>query len=113
LGQVVNAARAAGVQPLASVFSDVDDLEGLRAWVEAARAMGFEGAGCLHPRQVRVVHAALAPRPEEVAQARRIVAALEAAYAAGLGAVAVDGRMVDAPVARRARRVLDLAGADE
>jgi citrate lyase subunit beta/citryl-CoA lyase len=104
--QVVNAARAAGVQPLASVYSAIDDEDGLRSWIEQARGLGFEGAGCLHPRQVRVVHESLAPSPAEAAQARRIVEAFEAAQAAGLGALALDGKMIDAPVVARARRML-------
>ncbi len=103
--QVLNAARAADVQPLASVYSAIDDERGLSAWVEEMRGLGFEGAGCLHPRQVRIVHASLAPSPAEAAQARRIVDAFEAAQAAGLGALALDGKMIDAPVVARARRV--------
>jgi citrate lyase subunit beta/citryl-CoA lyase len=106
--QVVNAARAAGVQPLASVYSAIDDERGLSAWVEEMRGLGFEGAGCLHPRQVRIVHASLAPSPAEAAQARRIVEAFEAAQAAGLGALALDGKMIDAPVVARARRLLGM-----
>ncbi len=105
-GQVLNAARAAGVQPLASVFADVDDAVGLAAWAEAERKLGFEGVGCIHPRQVRVVHEAFRPSAAEVEQARRIVDAFAAAQAAGLGVVAVDGKMVDAPVVERARRAL-------
>lgn len=101
--QIINAARAAGVQPLASVYSAIDDEAGLRAWIAEARALGFTGAGCLHPRQVRIVHAAFAPTAAEMEQARRIVAAFEAA---GGGASAVDGQMIDAPVVERARRVL-------
>ena len=109
--QVVNAARAVGVAPLASVYSAIDDEAGLRAWLADARALGFAGAGCLHPRQIRAVHAAWAPSPAEVEQARKIVAAFEDAWATGLGAVAVDGQMVDAPVVARAQQVLSLAGA--
>ncbi len=105
--QIVNAARAAGVQPLASVYSAIDDEAGLRAWIGEARGLGFSGAGCLHPRQVRIVHAAFAPSAAETERARRIVAAFEAA---GGGAIAVDGQMVDAPIVERARRVLRMAG---
>jgi citrate lyase subunit beta/citryl-CoA lyase len=120
--QVVAAARAAGVQPLASVFADLDDAGGLRRWAEAARDLGFEGAGCIHPRQVRPVRASFTPSPDEVAHARRIVAAFEgledaedgvpgAVEGEGRGVVAVEGEMVDAPVVARAHRVLRLAGA--
>jgi citrate lyase subunit beta / citryl-CoA lyase len=107
--QVVNAARAAGVQPLASIYSAIDDEAGLRAWLADARGLGFAGAGCLHPRQIRVVHTAFAPTLVEIEQARRIVAAYEAALAARQGVVAVDDRMVDAPVVARARQLLWMA----
>lgn len=104
--QIVNAARAAGVQPLASVYSAIDDEAGLRAWLADARGLGFAGAGCLHPRQIRIVHAAFAPSQDEIVRAQRIVAAFNAAQAVGVGVVAVDGAMVDAPVVERARQVL-------
>jgi citrate lyase subunit beta/citryl-CoA lyase len=109
LGQVVNAARAAGVAPLASVYADVSDEAGMSAWAREMHQMGFEGAGCLHPRQVRLANAAFTPTSEAVAQAERILAAFEQAQAAGSGVAAVDGQMVDAPVAARARRTLRLA----
>jgi citrate lyase subunit beta/citryl-CoA lyase len=112
MGQVVNAARAAGVQPLGSVYGDVDDEAGLRAWAQAARRLGFEGVGCIHPRQVRVVHEALAPPAAEQARASAIVSAYEAAVQAGQGVVALDGAMIDAPVVARARRTLRLALAE-
>jgi citrate lyase subunit beta / citryl-CoA lyase len=111
--QVINAARAAGVQPLASVFSSVDDTEGLRAYAQEARALGFDGVGCIHPRQVRVVHEAFAPADKEMEQAQRILAAFDEATAAGSGVVAVDGRMVDAPVVERARQTLRRAAAGQ
>ena len=106
---VVNAARAAGVSPSDSVFSDVADLEGLRAAVLEAKALGFEGKGCIHPRQVPVVHAAFAPTPDEIARAQRIVLAFEDATRRGLGVVAVGSKMVDPPVVKRALRTLRTA----
>jgi citrate lyase subunit beta / citryl-CoA lyase len=110
--QVVAAARAAGVQPLASVFASVDDDLGLRHWAEGARDLGFEGAACIHPRQVRPVREAFRPGADEVQRARRIVAAFQQGPAA-VGVVAVDGEMVDAPVVARAQRTLRLAGERE
>lgn len=104
--QIVNAARAAGVQPLASVYSAIDDEAGLHTWLTDARGLGFAGAGCLHPRQIRIVHAAFAPSEDEIAHAQQIVAAFEQAQASGSGVVAVHGAMVDAPVVERARQVL-------
>lgn len=109
--QIVNAARAAGVQPLASVFAEVDDLAGMERFAAQARDFGFDGVACLHPRQIRAAHAGFRPAPAVIEQARRIVSALEAAQAAGRGVAVVDGRMIDPPVVERARRVLKLAEA--
>ena len=64
--RLVNAARAAGVQPIDSVFGDVGDEEGLRSWATRARALGFEGMGCVHPRQIGPIHEAFAPSAAEI-----------------------------------------------
>jgi len=106
---VVMAARSAGVQAHDSVYSDVDDETGLAAYCAASRALGFDGIGLVHPRQIAAAHAAFDPSPAELGEARRIVAALDEALAQGLGVVSLDGRMVDAPVAARARRLVGLA----
>lgn len=106
---VVMAAKAAGVQAHDSVYSDVDDAAGLEAYCAASRALGFDGVGLVHPRQIAAAHAAFNPSPAELDEARRIVAALDEALAQGLGVVSLDGRMVDAPVAARARRLVELA----
>jgi citrate lyase subunit beta/citryl-CoA lyase len=108
---VVNAARAAGVAPSDSVFSDVADEDGLRAAVLEARALGFEGKGCIHPRQVPVVHAGFAPTADEVLKAQRIALAFEDATRRGIGVVALGSKMVDAPVVKRALRTLRMAEA--
>ncbi|MEW6250199.1 MAG: aldolase/citrate lyase family protein [Planctomycetota bacterium] len=109
--QVVNAARAAGVQPIDTVFSDVADMEGLRASVLEAKALGFDGKGCIHPRQIRVIHEAFAPAPAELEKARKIVAAFNEAQEKGLGVVALGSKMIDPPVVKRALRVVRLAEA--
>ena len=110
---IVIASRAAGIQAHDSVFSDTEDEAGFAAYCAASRAMGFDGVGLVHPRQVETAHAAFTPGPEEVDEARRVVAALEEAGARGLGVASLDGRMVDAPVAERARRLVALAGLDD
>jgi citrate lyase subunit beta/citryl-CoA lyase len=109
--QVVNAARAAGVQPIDSVFSDINDLEALRASVLEAKGLGFDGKGCIHPRQIRPIHEAFAPSPQELDRAQKIVAAFKEAEAQGLGAVALGSKMIDPPVVKRAMRVVKLAEA--
>jgi len=104
--QVVNAARAAAVQPLTSVFSNIDDADALFTWLKAERNLGFEGAGCLHPRQVAVIHNAFAPAADEIERAKEIVGAFERSLAVGQAVVRLNGMMIDAPVVARAQRVL-------
>lgn len=106
---IVNAARAAGIQPIDTVFSDVQDTEGLIASVKEAKGMGFDGKGCIHPRQIKPIHDAFAPTEEEIAKAKKIVLAFEEAEKKGLGVVSVGSKMVDPPVVKRAIRVIDLA----
>ena len=88
----------------------VDDLEGLERIVRIGRAIGFTGSVCIHPRQVPVVNRGFSPSDEERAWAARVVAADAAARAGGLGAVLLDGRMIDRPIVERARRWLGTAG---
>jgi citrate lyase subunit beta/citryl-CoA lyase len=107
--QVVAAARAAGIQPIDSVHSDVADAEGLATATREARSLGFEGKGCIHPRQIAVVHDSLAATPDELAQAKRIVRAYDEAVAQGKGAVSLGTKMIDPPVVKRAQRTVDLA----
>jgi len=108
---VVNAARAAGVTPIDTVFSDVSDVEGLRRACLEAKSLGFEGKGCIHPRQVPVVHEAFAPSAEETERAKRIVLAFEKAEEECLGVVALGSKMIDPPVVKRALRTVKMAEA--
>jgi citrate lyase subunit beta/citryl-CoA lyase len=106
---VVNAARAAGIQPIDSVFSDVADMEGLRKNVLRSKALGFDGMGCIHPRQINVIHEAFAPSPDEIEKAKKIVIAFHKAQELGLGVVAIGSKMIDAPVVKRAINTINLA----
>jgi citrate lyase subunit beta/citryl-CoA lyase len=106
---VVLAARAAGVAPIDSVYSDIANEEGLRESVREAKALGFEGKGCIHPNQIRVIHEEFAPSAEETDRARRIVLAFEDAQKRGLGVVSLGSKMIDPPVVKRALRSVDLA----
>jgi citrate lyase subunit beta/citryl-CoA lyase len=106
---LVNAARAAGIQPIDTVFSDVADMEGLRQSVLEAKSLGFEGKGCIHPRQIPVVHQAFAPTNDEIEKAKKIVLAFEEAEKKGLGVVALGSKMIDPPVVKRALRTINLA----
>ncbi len=109
--RVVNAARAAGVQAIDSVYGDVGDMGGLRRWGEASRAMGFEGMGCIHPGQIRVIHEAFRPTRAEIAKAQRIVAAFEDAQSKGLAVVSLGSKMIDPPVVNRALKLVERAKA--
>jgi citrate lyase subunit beta/citryl-CoA lyase len=108
---VINAARAAGLQAIDSVFSDVGDLEGLRAWALNSHALGFEGMGCVHPTQIPVIHEAFAPSAAEIERARKIVAAYDEAQEKGLGVVSLGSKMIDPPVVQRALKVMARARA--
>lgn len=107
--RLVNAARAAGVQSIDSVYGNVGDIDGLRAWGMRARAMGFEGMGCVHPRQIRPIHEAFAPSAAEIEKALAIVAAFDDAAAKGIGVISLGSKMIDPPVVLRAQRLVDLA----
>jgi len=106
---LVNAAKATGVQAIDTVFSDVSDMEALRQSVIEAKSLGFEGKGCIHPRQIKVVHEAFAPTTEEIEKAKKIVLAFEEAEKKGLGVVSLGSKMIDPPVVKRAIRTIDLA----
>ncbi len=105
----VYAARAAGVQPIASVFSDISDEAALARYVQRERGLGFDGVGCIHPRQIPVVHAEMTPTEAEAEKAVRVVRAAREAERRGLGAVAVGSKMVDPPVVKQAFRTVELA----
>ncbi len=107
--RMVNACKAAGIQPIDSVFSDTADMEGLFNNVKASSMLGFEGMGCIHPRQIKVIKQAFAPEQEQIDKAKKIVLAFEDASAKGLGVVALGSKMIDPPVVKRAQKTIDLA----
>jgi citrate lyase subunit beta/citryl-CoA lyase len=107
--RIVNAAKAAGIQPIDSVFSDVGDMAALHQNVLSSKALGFEGMGCIHPRQIPVIRQGFAPGPEEIEKSKKIVLAFENARSKGLGVVALGSKMIDPPVVARAQKIIDLA----
>ena len=109
--RLVNAAHAAGVQAIDSVFGDIGDLDSLRAWGLNSRAMGFEGMGCVHPLQIAVIHQAFAPTTAEIEKARKLVAAYHDAQQKGLGVVSLGSKMIDPPVVQRAVKLMARAQA--
>jgi citrate lyase subunit beta/citryl-CoA lyase len=102
------AAKAAGVRSFGLLRSVADfrDTAGVERAAREARAFGFDGATCVHPNLVPILNAAFSPAPEAIERARRLVAAAQAAQAAGQGVFVFDGRMVDEPVVARARALL-------
>lgn len=107
--RIVVAARAAGIQAIDSVFSDVGDMDGLLSNVLSSKAMGFEGMGCIHPRQIAVIRRGFSPTAEEIDRAGKIVIAYRDALSRGLGVVALGSKMIDPPVVARAQKTIDLA----
>jgi citrate lyase subunit beta/citryl-CoA lyase len=106
---IVNACRAAGIQPIDSVFSDVSDTEGLIGNVQTSKALGFDGMGCIHPRQIRIIQQYFSPDKNEIEKAKKIVHAFIVAKEKGLGVVSLGSKMIDAPVVKRAEKTINLA----
>jgi citrate lyase subunit beta / citryl-CoA lyase len=106
--QMIIAARAAGILPLGflGTVADFRDLAAFRATIQRSRRLGFLGAACIHPSQVAILNEEYAPQPGDVAHAERVVTAYEKATAEGVGAITVDGRMIDVPVVERAQGLL-------
>jgi len=107
--QVVNACRAAEIQPIDSVYSDVADMEGLKKNVLQSKALGFDGMGCIHPRQIKVIHENFTPTPDEIEKAKKIVIAFDEATDRGLGVVSLGTKMIDPPIVKRAVRTIEIA----
>jgi citrate lyase subunit beta/citryl-CoA lyase len=108
---VLHAARAAGLSAYDVVYGNIDDDEGFLREVAIAKDLGFDGKSLIHPKQVELLHQAYAPTQKEVEYANRVIAAAEEAHRKGLGAVALDGKMVDPPVIEEAEMTLAMAEA--
>jgi citrate lyase subunit beta/citryl-CoA lyase len=106
--QMIIAARSAGILPLGflGTVADFRDLAAFRTTIQRSRRLGFLGAACIHPSQVAILNEEYAPQPGDVAHAERVVTAYEKATAEGVGAITVDGRMIDVPVVERAQALL-------
>jgi citrate lyase subunit beta/citryl-CoA lyase len=109
--QILLAARAAGIDALDTVFSDVNDEEGFTREVKLIKQLGFDGKSIINPRQIGIVHQVFTPTAAEVQKSLRIIAASEEAAEKGSGVISLDGKMIDKPIVERARRMLKLADA--
>ena len=106
---IVVAARAAGIDALDTVYSNLNDMETFRKEVEYIHTLGFDGKSIINPRQIPVVNEVFAPTQKAIDKARTIIAAIKEAEKKGSGVIAVNGKMVDRPVVIRAQRTIDLA----
>jgi citrate lyase subunit beta/citryl-CoA lyase len=104
--RVLWAAKAAGIQAIDTIFADVTDMEGLRRETELVKRLGYTGKSLVNPRQIDVVHEVFAPKQEEIDYALQVIDAIRRARLMGTGVISLGGRMVDAPVVKRAVRVL-------
>lgn len=105
------AARAADVLALDTPYPDFRDEPGLRRECQLALSLGFKGKFAIHPNQIDVLNEIFSPSPEEVASAQKVAEAFAAAVARGAASTSVDGKMIDIPVAARARKLLEVAEA--
>lgn len=106
---ILVAARAAGIDALDTVFSDVNDEEQLIYEAQLVKDMGFDGKSVINPRQIGPVHKVFAPTEKAIEKAKRIIAAIKEAEAKGSGVISLNGKMVDRPVVIRAERTIELA----
>lgn len=107
--QLLLAARAAGIDAIDTVFSDINDEETFIAEVQLIKQLGFDGKSVINPSQVRIVHQIFTPGGKEIAHAQRVIAAYKAAAERNSGVINLDGKMIDTPMVLRAERVLAYA----
>lgn len=105
---ILNAARAAGIAALDTVYSDVNNEEGFLAEAMLIKKLGFDGKSVINPRQIEPLHRVFMPSEKDLNKARLSWAAIEEANARGSGVASLKGKMIDKPVVTRARRLLDL-----
>ncbi|HKJ04993.1 MAG TPA: aldolase/citrate lyase family protein [Geopsychrobacteraceae bacterium] len=109
--RVVWACKAAGIQAIDTIFADAADMDALRLETELIKTLGFSGKSLVNPRQIEPVHEVFAPKQVEVDYALQVVEAIQKAREMGTGVISLGGRMVDAPVVKRAVRTLKTAQA--
>ncbi len=105
---ILNAARAAGIAAVDTVFSNVNDEEGFLKEAELIKKLGFDGKSVINPRQIAPLHRVFMPTEKDVVKARAIMAAIEEANARGSGVASLNGKMIDRPVVLRAQYLLQL-----
>jgi citrate lyase subunit beta/citryl-CoA lyase len=106
MSRLLVAGRAAGIRVVDGPFADFRDEEGFRRSCRVARALGFDGKWCIHPAQIAIANEVFSPSAAELAWAQKVMDTYAAATASGLGAIAIDGKMIDAASIRMAERTL-------
>ena len=108
---VLLAARNAGIDAIDTVFSDVNNEEGLRNETTLIKQLGFDGKSIINPRQIKIVHEVFTPTEKEITNALAVLGAIREAERKGSGVISMNGKMVDKPIVTRAEHVLNLARA--
>jgi citrate lyase subunit beta/citryl-CoA lyase len=112
-GRIANAAHAYGIQAMDTPFTDVNDVDGLRQDAQKARSLGYTAKAAINPRQITTIKQVFAPTQEEIEYAKRVLEAVKKAEQEGKGVFAIDGKMIDAPIIKRAYQTLNDAGVCE
>ena len=107
--EILLAAKAEGIQALDTIYPNIEDEEGLREETMKIIKLGFDGKGAIHPGQIEIIHECFMPSEEEIEEAKKIIEAIEEARKSGEGVATLNGRMIDLPVEKKARRILKLA----
>ncbi|MYG10802.1 MAG: CoA ester lyase [Rhodobacteraceae bacterium] len=110
LSKMVVVARANGLRPIDGPFGDYSDAEGYKAAAYRASALGCEGKWAIHPSQIVLANEVMSPSEEEIAKARKIVAAMARAEEEGMGAVSLDGKLIDYASIRQAEALISKLG---
>lgn len=109
--QLLLAARAAGIDAIDTVYSDINNEEGFRKEVEHIKQLGFDGKSIINPRQIKIVNEVYTPTKKDIDKALKIIEAIEEAERKGSGVISLNGKMIDKPIVERAKRVIHLAKA--
>lgn len=109
--RVVWACKAAGIQAIDTIFPDAGDMKALHQETELIKTLGFSGKSLVNPRQIEIVHAVFAPKQKEIDYALEVIDAIQQAREMGTGVISLGGRMIDAPVVKRAVKILKTAQA--
>ncbi|AEC02947.1 Citryl-CoA lyase [Parasphaerochaeta coccoides DSM 17374] len=110
-GLIIMAARAAGIMAFDTVYTNIDDIAGLRREAELIRDMGFDGKSLISPKQIATIHEVFTPTEKEISRAEHLILAVEENKKKGVGVLVVDGAMVDIAMVEGAYRTLTLAKA--